>query len=1239
MKYFRKYPFLAATLASLVLAVGFYLLESGTKLRKAYLESVQNRVDEQVEIAQQDMQQVVEQLKASKPGSENINYLASQHPYYLYRNGRLVMWSDYKLVPAYQDLARHQAPGLIDLPQGQYILLRTTTTHGGKRYDLFSLINLYRRYRTDNSYLQSGFNKKVFSASPRSISGPPFSTSEVIVGPGGKGMFTVEIPETAIYYSHSTSLATISLLLLSSVFFAIHVFFSVLRLRSRYRYGLAFFLLAGYLVVLRALMIAFSIPYVFYGGEVFSPEYYNASRLVPSLGDMLLNAIAAILLLFYVTSIYYRTTCYQWLIHRSEFGKTIFSFLILLLSYGLFYGFYRELSNLYEKSNFTLDITLSISFGSLKIVCLLTFVALSIIYFLLIHLLMGIFLRLNKQVTKGLIIIVVSTLLTWVIAWVLDIWLEWVFLAHTMYLFLLYLMRLPKTFYGFRYSTTIYYFLGAITCALAGTYVVHQEEVIKDILNKKEFGEQLLNENDPYTEFLLKKTNEAIAGDSTIQVILKNKALLSRELIQQKIKSTYLDQYLYKYDVEVVSFDAEGKPLDHQSKALDFAHYQNLFHKSTYSTDFNGIYFVNQPDKGFAKQYISFVKVQQDSTDLGHIVLDLKQTVEMPKNTYPELLLDERFVQAVETRQYSYAIYGPKARRVYSSGTYNYDGKFPLYLLGEGVLFEKGVSLNGYRHVGVVGSSNRKIVVSSKEWAWKGVLANFSFLYLILVVFVAIVIAIHTVRHSFSAMKLTYSTKIQVLLNTVFIFPLLIILFFILRIVYSNYAESQEGMYLNKTYNIASNISEFVSDFQQGKMSKAYLEQKVQQIAHDADLEINVYTTNGNLLLATNPLMYQSGLLANYINPQAFQRIINEKDNLMLLKESLGSKEYNTAYVGLQSNEQNLMGVVGIPYFDSKPDLDRQIIDIVASILMVFTAMLLVFLGVSYFASNLLINPLRVLTRKIGRTNLNQLNEPIDWRSKDEIGLLIKQYNRMLVNLEENKQVLSANEKQSAWREMAKQVAHEIKNPLTPMKLTLQQLQRTIHRDDPQALEKVSRAMESIIEQIDNIGHIAQSFSDIAKMPLPQKDVFEVTSVITKASELYANDHKIILYRDIQKGPIYITGDRKLLGSTISNLIINAKQSVPESRKTIISIKLYTHNDDLLIEIKDNGSGIPKSIHNRVFLPNFTTRAGGSGLGLAMAKRIVEHAGGNIWFETEENSGTTFHLSIPLAEQYSQSYP
>jgi nitrogen fixation/metabolism regulation signal transduction histidine kinase len=273
------------------------------------------------------------------------------------------------------------------------------------------------------------------------------------------------------------------------------------------------------------------------------------------------------------------------------------------------------------------------------------------------------------------------------------------------------------------------------------------------------------------------------------------------------------------------------------------------------------------------------------------------------------------------------------------------------------------------------------------------------------------------------------------------------------------------------------------------------------------------------------------------------------------------------------------------------------------------------------------------MTHKFRRINLHQLNEPVDWKSDDEIGMLVKSYNEMLTKLSESKEELAKNEKQTAWREMAKQVAHEIKNPLTPMKLTIQQLQRTMLRDLPPNMpqsERIRRTFESLIDQIDNISDIATSFSDFAKMPLPKNELFEISSVLNKAADLYADDLKITLRRDIQARRVNVIGDRQLIGRIITNLIINGIQSVPEGRRPDISLRLRTDDANVYIEVQDNGNGIPESIRPKVFLPNFSTKQGGSGLGLAIAKRGVEHAGGNIWFETEEGIGTTFFLSLPI---------
>ncbi|WP_332368149.1 histidine kinase dimerization/phospho-acceptor domain-containing protein [Spirosoma telluris] len=274
-----------------------------------------------------------------------------------------------------------------------------------------------------------------------------------------------------------------------------------------------------------------------------------------------------------------------------------------------------------------------------------------------------------------------------------------------------------------------------------------------------------------------------------------------------------------------------------------------------------------------------------------------------------------------------------------------------------------------------------------------------------------------------------------------------------------------------------------------------------------------------------HPLIYESGYLSKRINPEAYIHVIEDKENQYLLDESLGTKQYRTAYAGIKSYDGRLLGVLSIPYFYAQPELDRKIIEVIATSLSIFTALFLFFLILSYFASHMLTKPLRLLTQKIRKTNLELPNDPLPWQSDDEIGLLIREYNRMLLKLEESKQALAQTEKQSAWREMAKQVAHEIKNPLTPMKLTLQHLQRTFPNskdssagtNDP-ARRIILRTFDSLLDQIDNLSDIATSFSEFAKMPLPKKEIFEVTGLFNKTADLYGDDKRITLRRDVTVG-------------------------------------------------------------------------------------------------------------------------
>ncbi|MEO1655280.1 MAG: ATP-binding protein, partial [Bacteroidota bacterium] len=283
-----------------------------------------------------------------------------------------------------------------------------------------------------------------------------------------------------------------------------------------------------------------------------------------------------------------------------------------------------------------------------------------------------------------------------------------------------------------------------------------------------------------------------------------------------------------------------------------------------------------------------------------------------------------------------------------------------------------------------------------------------------------------------------------------------------------------------------------------------------------------------------------------------------------------------------------------------------------------------------YFASQILTVPLRLITQKIKKTTFYNYNEPLEWNSKDEIGLFVDEYNKMLKKLDKSKEALVRSQKESAWREIAQQVAHEIKNPLTPMKLALQHLQMRLQTQGERVKAVFGRSFDMLLTQVETLSDIATSFSSFAKMPIPISERFEISEVLKDSQSLYSNED-IDLDLNIEQGKYYVRGDRRLMGRIFTNLIKNAIEAVPENRKPVIRIFLGGAVEGLvLIEFRDNGVGIDQKVKEKIFMPNFSTKSTGSGIGLAVAKRGIEHAGGRIWFDTEENLGTSFFIELPL---------
>lgn len=1281
MKRIERHIFLVLAVLSVGLSILCYLIlerDAPNATDEQYLNTVQERVKDEMRVSTKELHDVAALLrKKPNPSFADLS-LPTRYPYFIFKNGQLLFWSDYRFIPDYDRVASVTHPRLVDFEQGRYVVSHERMRRDVDTVDVFSLVNVYRSYQNNNAYLKSGYNATLFALDPKAIINKRQNTYQAIYDNTPVFLFSVVPPQVDVYRNQSTPVNTVILASLGIIFFGLYVLQLIIGLNQKRKYEWGFIWLAGYLILLRVVMLYFGVPFLFVESDLFNPKFYASSVLVPSLGDLLLNAAVVIVLVLYWVNHYHRSWSYTFLLRRPEWFCNVLSVGLVVLSYVVFSRCYDELNNIYEKSQFTLDITLNIRFSPLKIVCLLVFVAIAFIYFLLTHLLVSLFLRYNRsdRNVRGVLLIVMGTAVTAGLFIALNWPLRYILLLNGLFFLLVYTGQFPKTLYTFQYKTSIYLFLGAFIFAVTTAYMVYNQEMKKQVAYEREFGRQLLAENDEFGEFLISKAQESIMRDAEIAQALLTDTLLVRERIQQRVKTLHLDKYIDKYDIDVSSFRASGAPLDVSQNATTLASLTNRYRQSTFKTEYPGVYFINEASNQFIKQYVCFVPIRQPvlppaqptaataRDTIGYVVLDLRLRNERPASVYPELLVDTKFSQNPNSQKYSYAIFSsprlndprsgspalnkPQRQRatprlLYSTGSYNYERKMPLSMLADSVLFTDGLSANDYQHLAQRGRDGRVVVVSSEEYPFRSIFSNFSFLYLLLVLVVLLSIVVYAVNYGYSRFSINYATRIQILLNAAFFAPLLLVILIILGVISSNYIDNQETTYISNTRNIAANFLSYLDEhIQAKKRSKASMEEELSKIARDADIDINLFDTQGQLYTSTRPLLYESGHLSKRINPEAYIRIIEDKENQILINESLGTKQYRTAYASIKSYNGRLLGILSIPYFYARPELDRQIIEVIESALSIFTVLFLFFLVVSYFASNVLTKPLRILTQKIRKTNLDRPNEPLPWYTDDEIGLLIREYNRMLVNLEESKQALAQSEKQSAWREMAKQVAHEIKNPLTPMKLTLQHLQRQLPstneadrrpggNSESDRNQVIQRTLDLLLDQIDNLSDIATSFSDFDKMPLPRNEVFEVTGVLNKAADFHDDNSRITLHRQIAAGPLMVIGDRQLMGRILTNLLINAIQSVPPVRKPSISLKLYARDDKVQIEIHDNGVGIPEAIRTKVFLPNFSTKRGGAGLELAIAKRGVEHAGGSIWFETTEGVGTSFFLSLPLA--------
>ncbi|GAB3713467.1 HAMP domain-containing sensor histidine kinase [Flavobacterium koreense] len=406
---------------------------------------------------------------------------------------------------------------------------------------------------------------------------------------------------------------------------------------------------------------------------------------------------------------------------------------------------------------------------------------------------------------------------------------------------------------------------------------------------------------------------------------------------------------------------------------------------------------------------------------------------------------------------------------------------------------------------------------------------------------------------------------------------------------------------------------------------------KIHELSDIHNVEINIYSLNGNLLKSS-----KASFSVDSISPPIPKYIIKLVQSSIEKRyvdiKSVDGIKNRSSYTQIKDDKFKPLGILNLPYVDDDSFYENEIQEFLIRLSQVYFFMLIIAFALAYFLASYITQSLKTISDKINETSLNQKNEKIVIEANSrEINSLIKAYNAMVDKLEESATMLAQSEREQAWREMAKQVAHEIKNPLTPMRLTVQSFERKFNPEDPDLKQKLNDYTKTLIQQIDTMTSVASAFSNFASMPAQQNETLNVVEVVEFSLDIFNEEY--ITFESEEEEIITIM-DRTQLIRIITNLVKNAIQAIPEEQtEKSILVAVKREENNVNITVKDNGIGIELEYIEHIFEPKFTTKTSGMGLGLGIIKNIIENYKGTITFETEFGKGTTFKVSLPIIEK------
>jgi signal transduction histidine kinase len=971
--------------------------------------------------------------------------------------------------------------------------------------------------------------------------------------------------------------------------------------------------------------------------KLFDPMVFASSHWVPSLGDLVLHLVVIGMIVYTIKRLLQNIKI------STPWIQTILILAMILVALFSADLIRSLVGSLVLNSNISFNVT---NLSSLSIYTFTVAAAIFFILWLYYMLLIAVTNKLNLGAEGGkkrIVLITALAVLGFIIFQYLNADRSFKGLFPSVVFSLLTLLLANLTFNrGELYRHIIYLALLSLFFAEA----VFQNQIKREIEYLEHYAAKLISKKDLDAEFLFQDIENSLA-EEFLQPEDFQSFSEKKDFFEKRLRRLYFSGYLDRYNVLVLSFDSAGNNIN-SSTRFSFDDLNKLYNYQALPTLSNHFYQVKSTD--IFNGYLAKFENCDLNGHYGNIFILLEPKFIQSSYEYPQLSQKKKEGKIINLENYSYAVYN-QGRLMHQKGSFSYDLSIDTLQPPDQIKVGNG---SKFLHFFSKQNDNSIIVLSHPDTHTIEAISTFSFSFII---FALILVLTSTCwwgllffreqylkksgdseiyqNYRFQRLKglselgleqVLLSTRIRISMVALVLVGLLISLYVTIQFIRINDTRRSEGELMYKIREVANQIQNEVDI--EGKLKNPEARQLiVNEIGDVFKVEASLFNSHGYLLASSVEDLYDKGIQAPLMNPSALFKLRNDKSSQILQREKLRNIEFTAAYIPLFNDNRNVIAYLNLPYFSQRNKLNHEISSYTVTFVNLYLFLMVLAFFLAFVVSQRISKPLKIIREKMSTTGYGAKNELIEWKQNDEIGRLVQQYNKMVMQLEESAEKLTSSEREGAWKEMARQVAHEIKNPLTPMKLNIQHLQRAWSDDSGKLEDTFKRVTAVLIEQIDGLSHLASEFSNFANMPVVNFEICNLTESLINTITLFEKTDNIFFQYDAATPKIDVFADKNQLNRIFSNVFKNAIQAIPATRKGKIEVTITNADDTVTVHISDNGIGISDEIKSRIFVPNFSTKNSGMGLGLAMTKKMMEASDGSIAFKTELNKGTTFHLT------------